>query len=147
MNTVLEPTVQLCSSGVFDRFPKLKFATIEAGAGWLPYALWAMDHGQNCFAFWVSPQLKYKPSEYFRMHGHASFETDPVGIELLDRVGVDNLLWGNDYPHIEGSWPNSEKAIASWSKNLTQEQIAKIVGLNSAKLFNIPIPQKFAAAA
>jgi predicted TIM-barrel fold metal-dependent hydrolase len=147
MNTVLEPTVQLCSSGVFDRFPKLKFATIEAGAGWLPYALWAMDHGHNCFAFWVSPQLKYKPSEYFRMHGHASFETDPVGIELLDRVGVDNLLWGNDYPHIEGSWPNSEKAIASWSKNLTQEQIAKIVGLNSAKLFNIPIPQKFAAAA
>jgi predicted TIM-barrel fold metal-dependent hydrolase len=81
------------------------------------------------------------------MHGHASFETDPIGIELLDRVGVDNLLWGNDYPHIEGSWPNSEKAIASWSKNLTQEQIAKIVGLNSAKLFNIPIPQKFAAAA
>jgi predicted TIM-barrel fold metal-dependent hydrolase len=143
MNTVLEPTVQLCASGVFDRFPKLKFATIEAGAGWLPYTLWAMDHGRECFGFWVSPQLKYKPSEYFRMHGHASFETDPVGIELLHRIGVENLLWGNDYPHIEGSWPNSEAAIASWSKNLSKSDLAKIVGLNAAKLFNIPVPAQF----
>lgn len=146
MNTVLEPTVQLCSSGVFDRFPKLKFATIEAGAGWLPYALWAMDHGEDAFGFWVSPQLKYRPSEYFRMHGHASFETDPVGIELLDRIGVDNLLWGNDYPHVEGSWPNSEKAIKSWSGKLTHDQTARILGLNSARLFNIPVPEHFAAA-
>ena len=84
-----------------------------------------------------------KPSEYFRMHGHASFETDPVGIELLHRVGVENLLWGNDYPHIEGSWPNSEAAIASWSKNLLKGDLAKIVGLNAAKLFNIPVPAQF----
>ena len=81
------------------------------------------------------------------MHGHASFETDPVGIELLERVGVDNLLWGNDYPHIEGSWPNSEKAIGSWSKDLTREQTAKIVGLNSARLFNIPVPAAATAPA
>ena len=147
MNTVLEPTVQLCSSGVFDRFPKLHFATIEAGAGWLPYALWAMDHGEDCFGFWVSPQLKHRPSEYFQMHGHASFETDPVGIALLDRIGAKSLLWGNDYPHIEGSWPNSEKAIKSWSKDLTHDQTAQILGLNSARLFNIPVPERFTAAA
>jgi len=143
MNTVLEPTVQLCASGVFDRYPKLKFATIEAGAGWLPYALWAMDFGQKSFGFWVSPQLKYKPSEYFQMHGHASFETDPVGIELMERIGINSLLWGNDYPHIEGCWPNSEATIGSWAKKLSREQIAKVVGLNSAKLFNIPVPEKY----
>ncbi len=146
MNTVLNPTVELCGSGVFDRFPKLQFATIEAGTGWLPYALWAMDHGHECHAFWVSPKLKYKPSEYFLMHGHASFETDPVGIELLDRIGVDAFLWGNDYPHLEGSWPNSESAVQSWSQDLTHEQIAKILGLNSAKLFNIDVPSKYRQA-
>jgi len=146
MNTVLNPTVELCASGVFDRFPKLKFATIEAGAGWLPYALWAMDHGHKTFNFWVSPQLKYKPSEYFRMHGHASFETDPIGIEMMHHVGIENLLWGNDYPHIEGSWPNSESTIKSWSGNLSRGELAKILGLNSAKLFNIPVPAKFAIA-
>lgn len=147
MNTVLEPTVQLCASGVFDRFPKLKFATIEAGAGWIPYALWAMDHGHECFAFWVSPQLKYKPSEYFYRHGFASFETDPVGIELTHRVGIDNLLWGNDYPHIEGSWPHSERTIKSWSGNLSHAQLSKILGLNAARLFNIPVPERYRSEA
>ena len=50
---------------------------------------------------------------------------------------------GMDYPHIEGSWPHSEPTIASWSKNLSREQLAKIIGLNSAKLFNIPVPSRF----
>jgi predicted TIM-barrel fold metal-dependent hydrolase len=143
MNTVLQPTVELCASGVFDRYPKLKFATIEAGAGWIPYALWAMDHGHECHAFWVSPKLKYKPSEYFRNHGFASFETDPVGVELRHWVGVDSLLWGNDYPHIEGCWPNSEASIANWGKGLTRQETAKILGFNAAKLFNIPMPDRF----
>ncbi|MDB6160495.1 MAG: hypothetical protein JWO04_4201 [Gammaproteobacteria bacterium] len=147
MNTVLEPTVQLCASGVFDRYPKLQFATIEAGTGWVPYTLWAMDHGHDCHGFWVSPKLKYKPSEYFRMHGHASFETDPVGIQLIDWMGAETFLWGNDYPHIEGSWPNSEAAIKSWAKALSPEQIHKILGLNSAKLFNIPVPERYRALA
>jgi predicted TIM-barrel fold metal-dependent hydrolase len=144
MNTVLEPTVQLCASGVFDRFPSLKFATIEAGTGWIPYALWAMDHGADCHGFWVSPKLKYKPSEYFRMNGYASFETDPIGIELMDRMGIETFLWGNDYPHIEGSWPNSEAAIQEWASGLTHEQTAKVLGLNAARLFNIPVPAQYA---
>jgi predicted TIM-barrel fold metal-dependent hydrolase len=143
MNTVLQPTVEMCASGVFDRFPKLKFTTIEAGAGWIPYALWAMDHGYNCHAFWVSPKLKYKPSEYFKMHGHASFETDPVGVELRHLVGIDSLMWGNDYPHIEGCWPNSEASIGAWGKGLTTQEIAKVIGLNAAKLFNIPVPEHY----
>jgi predicted TIM-barrel fold metal-dependent hydrolase len=143
MNTVLEPTVQLCASGVFDRYPKLKFATIEAGTGWIPYTLWAMDHGVESHGFWVSPKLKYKPSEYFRMHGHASFETDPIGIDLMDRMGIETFLWGNDYPHIEGSWPNSEAAIKIWASKLTRKQTAQIIGLNAARLFNIPVPERF----
>jgi len=145
MNTVVEPTVQMCGSGVFDRFPKLKFATIEAGTGWIPYTLWAMDHGSVCHGFWVMPKLKYKPSEYFKMHGHASFETDPIGIQLRDWMGIDSFLWGNDYPHIEGSWPHSETAIKSWAKDLTREETAKIIGLNAAKLFNIEVPERYRA--
>jgi predicted TIM-barrel fold metal-dependent hydrolase len=146
MNTVVQPTVELCASGVFDRFPKLKFATIEAGAGWVPYTLHAMDFGNMAHNFWVMPKLKYKPSEYYAMHGHSSFETDPIGVELRHRMGVDNLLWGNDYPHIEGCWPNSEEQLGIWGKDLTHEEKAKIIGLNSAKLFNIDVPERFRIA-
>lgn len=143
MNTVLEPVVQLCSSGVFELYPKLKFATIEAGAGWVPYALWAMDQGFDKHAFWVSPKLKEKPSTYFHQHGHASFQEDPVGIECRDRVGIDNLLWGNDYPHLEGSWPYSEQVTTRMLEGLAPIEKKKILGLNSAKLFNIEVPPEF----
>jgi predicted TIM-barrel fold metal-dependent hydrolase len=140
MNTVLEPVVQLCSSGVFDRFPGLNFATIEAGVGWVPYALWAMDHGYEKHAFWVSPKLKEKPSEYFRRHGHASFQDDPIGIEGRKWVGIDSILWGNDYPHIEGTWPYSEEVTRRIAKELSREEKAKVLGLNAARLFKIPTP-------
>jgi predicted TIM-barrel fold metal-dependent hydrolase len=140
MNTVLEPVVQLCASGVFDRFPGLNFATIEAGAGWVPYALWAMDQGYDKHAFWVSPKLKCKPSEYFRRHGHASFQEDPVGIETRKWMGVDSILWGNDYPHLEGTWPYSEEVTSRITDGLPREEKAKILGLNAARLFNIEVP-------
>lgn len=142
MNTVLEPVVQMCSSGVFDRFPKLRFATIEAGAGWVPYAMWAMDHGYDKHAFWVTPKLKYKPSEYFKMHGAASFQEDPIGIETRKWMGIDSIMWGNDYPHIEGTWPHSKEVIDSFG-DITREETAKIIGLNAARIFNVEVPAAY----
>jgi predicted TIM-barrel fold metal-dependent hydrolase len=140
MNTVLEPVVQLCSSGAFDRHPNLKFATIEAGTGWVPYALWAMDQGYDKHAFWVSPKMKYKPSEYFKQHGHASFQDDPIGIQSREWMGVESILWGNDYPHIEGTWPYSEKVTSHLTANIPHEDKLKILGLNAARLFKIDVP-------
>ena len=145
MNTVLQPTVELCASGVFDRYPGLKFATVEAGAGWVPYALWAMDQGFDKHAFWVSPKLKDKPSAYFHRHGHATFQEDPVGIELARQVGIHNILWGNDYPHIEGTWPYSEAVTGRLMQGLTRAERAQIVGLNAARLFNIDVPPQYRA--
>jgi len=143
MNTVLEPVVHLCASGVLERFPKLRFATIEAGAGWVPYTLWAMDHGFDKHAFWVSPKLKQKPSDYWRQHGHASFQDDPVGIETRRWMGVETIMWGNDYPHLEGTWPHSEDVISRFGEGVTRDETAKIIGLNAARLFNIPVPERF----
>jgi predicted TIM-barrel fold metal-dependent hydrolase len=145
MNTVLQPTVELCASGVFERFPTLQFATIEAGAGWIPYALYAMDFGERCHAYWVSPKLKERPSDYFRRHGHASFETDPIGAELRHHLGPDVLMWGNDYPHLEGSWPHSSGHIENWSAGMTHEEKGKVLGLTAAKLFNLDVPERFRA--
>ena len=143
MNTVLQPAVEMCASGVFERFPKLQFATVEAGAGWIPYALYAMDFGERCHNFWVMPKLKERPSDYFRQHGHASFETDPIGAELRHHLGPDVLMWGNDYPHLEGSWPHSAEHIETWSKGMTREEKAKTLGLTAARLFNIEVPERF----
>lgn len=144
MSTVLQPFVELCASGAFDRFPKLRFATIEAGAGWIPYNLQAMDFGGDAFSFWVSPKLKCKPSEYFKMHGHASFEVDDVAIQMRDQIGIESMLWGNDYPHIEGCWPHSNDIISSWERfSVSESERRKMIGLNAARLFNIEVPDRF----
>ena len=77
------------------------------------------------------------------MHGHASFETDPIGIETRKWTGVDTLLWGNDYPHLEGCWPRSQETIDSWSADLTRDELKQVLGLNSARLFNIEVPAQY----
>ncbi len=68
LSTAIEPVVQLCASGVCERFPKLRFGTIEAGIGWLAWTLWVMDEGYKKHHFWVAPKLSMLPSDYFRRH-------------------------------------------------------------------------------
>ncbi len=137
----IEPVVNLCASGVLERFPGVRFATIEAGIGWVPWALTAMDEGYHKHHMWAFPKLKSLPSEYFRRHGYASFGEDPPGLDLLERCGLeDNFLWANDYPHHEGTWPHSAEAIERTMSGLSDSQRAKILGLNAAKLFGFNPP-------
>ncbi len=135
-----EPVVNLCSSGVLDRFPKLRFATIEAGIGWVPWLLRAMDEAYEKHHFWAFPKLKLLPSEYYRLHGASSFQEDPPGIDLVERYGLQqNFMWANDYPHHEGSWPHSAAAIERTMGHLEDETRARILGLNAARFFGFTV--------
>jgi len=137
----IEPVANLCASGVLSRFPGLRFATIEAGIGWLPWLLTAMDEAYRKHHFWVRPKLAMLPSEFFRAHGFASFQEDPPGLDLAERHGVlDCLMWGNDYPHHEGTWPHSAEAIERTMSGLTDAQRAKVLGLNAARFFHFDVP-------
>jgi predicted TIM-barrel fold metal-dependent hydrolase len=80
------------------------------------------------------------PSEYWRRQGYASFQDDPVGLRIYQEIGVDNMLWGNDYPHHEGTWPHSQEVIAQTMGHLTDEERAKVLGLNAAKLYGFSVP-------
>ena len=132
----MEPVANLCASGVLDRFPKLRFATIEAGIGWVPWALEAMDEAYRKHHMWVRPKLRQLPSEYFRQHGFASFQEDPPGLALArEHRLVDCFLWANDYPHHEGSWPHSAEAIEREMGHFTDAERAKILGENAVRLF------------
>ena len=139
----IEPVANLCSSGVFERFPGLKFATIEAGIGWVPWLLDAMDEAYRKHHFWVRPKLDRMPSEYFRAHGFATFQEDAAGLELAAKFDlVDNFMWANDYPHHEGTWPHSAEAIERTMSMLDDDQRARILGLNAAELFGFEVPEE-----
>lgn len=140
----MEPIANLCASGVLDRYPKIAFGSIEAGIGWVAWALSAMDEAYKKHHMWVRPKLKLLPSEYFRQNGFASFQEDKAGLDLAREHGlIDNFLWANDFPHHEGTWPHSAAAIERTMDGLSDEERAKILGLNSARIFKFPIPERY----
>lgn len=142
----MEPIANICASGVAEAFPDLSFGSIEAGIGWVPWALQAMDEAYLKHHMFVRPKLELLPSEYFKRQGFASFQEDPAGLQLAREHGlIDNFLWANDYPHHEGSWPYSAAAIERTMGHLTDEERAKILGLNSARVFGFPIPERYLA--
>ena len=139
---IVEPIVNLCASGVFERFPKLRAATIEADAGWVPWLLQKMDETYLKHHFWVRPKLEALPSDYFRRNCFASFGEDRAAIDLVEAHRLeDNLMWANDYPHHEGSWPHSAEAIErTFGSRLREATRAKLLGLNAARCFGFEPP-------
>ena len=140
----MEPLVNICASGVAERHPTLKFGAIEAGIGWVPWMLEAMDEAYLKHHMWVRPKLDGLPSDYFRRQGFSSFQEDRSGLALAREFDlVDNFLWANDFPHHEGSWPYSAQAIERTMGDLTDGERAKILGLNAARIFKFPVPERY----
>ena len=134
----MEPLVHLCASGVIERHPGIRFGAVEAGIGWVPWMMVAMDEAYAKHHMWAFPKLGELPSTYFRTNGFASFQEDKPGLDLaVEHDLVDNFLWANDYPHHEGSWPHSAAAIEREMAGLTDDQRARILGLNAVRIFEI----------
>jgi predicted TIM-barrel fold metal-dependent hydrolase len=111
--------VQFVMSGLFDRFPKLNIYYAENQIGWVPIYLEQMDHNYKRHHYWAETTygmkpLKQLPSEYIKQHIYWGFFDDPVGIKLRHEIGVDRIMWGGDFPHVESDWPNS---IATLDRN------------------------------
>ncbi len=102
------PIVHLTGGGVLERHPNLKFVVTEAECGWLAWTLHAMDTMQARRRLGLD-DLSLKPSEYFRRQGAVTISDDPIALRNLPFTGADNIMWGNDYPHDEGTYPSSRK--------------------------------------
>ena len=138
ITTTLEPLVQMIASGVFERHRSLRAGASESGIGWVPWLLHQMDHGYRAHHMWVRPVIPRLPSEYFREHCFSSFIEEREALEQCIALGLeDNLLWSNDYPHHEGTYPHSALAIERQMGSLTETQRAKVLGENARNIFKI----------
>ncbi len=131
-----QPLAAFIFSGVMDRFPKLKVALIETSIGWLPYFAEQMD------ALWLqqrwldpSPKLKQLPSEYIRSI-YASFDREWLGVKYREHVGVDNVLFGTDYPHIGNFYPHSRFFLELVMQGVAPEEQEKMLWSNAAALYD-----------
>jgi predicted TIM-barrel fold metal-dependent hydrolase len=82
-------------------------------------------------------KLKHSPQYYWDTHCSAVFMTDPLGMKLIDRIGVDRALWSADYPHMESTWGYSWQAKADIIDALGFDNAQKIVSTNAIKLFKL----------
>lgn len=141
MSTVMDPLVQLISSGVFENHPKLKAGSIEGGIGWVPWMVEALDHAHKAHHMWIRPVLPELPSFYYRRNCFSSFMNDRAALLLAEELDlVDNFMWSNDYPHHEGSWPHSAESIERQMNKLSEDSREKILGLNAARVFQLAMP-------
>lgn len=134
--------VQLLLSGVFDRFPRLKFYWAETQIGWLPYYYEQLDDVYKRSRYWMEryfglKSLNEEPSQYFREHFYWGFIYDRVGVRLRYEIGVDRIMWGNDFPHSAGDWPNSRRVIDDICTGLPEDEKKRILGGNAAEFFHL----------
>ena len=120
--------------GVLERYPRLRVVLGEAGIGWIPYILWRMDgEWEDQFK---DLSLTMPPSEYWKRQVWATYQTDPVGVKLLEELGPDKVMWGSDFPHPDGVWPDSREYVARELGHLPPDIRRKIVCENAARLYN-----------
>jgi len=133
MAQILMPMIY---GGVLERYPHLRMVLGESGIGWIPYVLWRMDsEWEDQFK---DLSLTMPPSEYWKRQCWATYQTDPVGMKLVDQLGADKIMWGSDFPHPDGIWPDSREYVAREMADLPADIRHKIVCGNAAGLYHFP---------
>jgi predicted TIM-barrel fold metal-dependent hydrolase len=125
-------------SGVFERYPDLKLSIVEHELAWAPHFLRTMDWHYKELSQ-VAPHRFEEgrvPSDFFHSNIYMSFQEDDIGIMLRSIIGVDNLMWGSDYPHAESTWPNSREVLDRVLEGVPEAERRKIVCDNVARLYN-----------
>ena len=116
--------------GVFDRHPSLRLVFAEALTHWVPQELMRLDEMYDMWNMRVlRDELSQRPSEYWR-HNCAITATfaSRAEIEMRDAIGVENLLWGSDYPHPEGTWPYTDICLQHAFHGVPQPELERMLG-------------------
>ena len=127
-------------SGVFERYPKLRVGSVEHELSWAPHFLDRLDYTYTQ-RIQREGYHRYKedmlPSDYFHRNVFRGFQEDALGIRLRDIIGVDNIQWGSDYPHVESTFPRSREILEEILADCTEEEKAKIAGANAARVYKV----------
>ncbi|HVP29250.1 MAG TPA: amidohydrolase family protein [Myxococcota bacterium] len=139
---------ELILGGVFERFPGLRYILTESGCAWAPAVLAQLDgiHARmkagtlGELTFDPRAVLREPPSFYARRNCYygASFPS-PMELEGRAAVGVDRILWGNDYPHYEGSFPYTRQALRHAFSSIDASEVRAMLGGNAAKLYGFDL--------
>ncbi len=124
--------------GVFERHPDLKLVCVEADAGWVPHYMYRMDHAYKRHRYWLKcPEMAKLPSEYFRENVYMTFQDDWTAFKSTGMLNPERLMWANDFPHSDSTWPWSQEMLAEHTADLTAVNRDAILRGNVKKLYNL----------
>ncbi|RYD95059.1 MAG: hypothetical protein EOP61_20495, partial [Sphingomonadales bacterium] len=125
--------------GVFDRFPRIRFVSVENDVSWLPHYIYRMDHFAEHFVPHANLSLPRKPSDYIGQHFFSTFQFEGPGIDTARRLlGSETIMWGNDFPHLDSTWPHSDKVIKDTLIDIMPAaDVENIVYNNVVKLYDL----------
>ena len=142
MCDAIDSATYLVAGGLLDRHPQTKVAFIESGASWLAGLAERLDEVYDAHQYFVRPKLGRRPSQIIRDQVKASFQHDRACIMARGVTGTGALLWASDYPHMEGTFPDSREIVDRMFDGIDigEDEKADIVGGNAARLFRLPSP-------
>lgn len=124
--------------GVFMRHPRLRIVSAEADGGWIPHFMYRMDHAYNRHRHWMrGRELDRSPSEYFREHIHFTFQDDFTAFKFKDDMNIERMMWANDFPHSDSTWPWSQDMLKVQLQHLTAAERDLILHDNVASLYKL----------
>jgi predicted TIM-barrel fold metal-dependent hydrolase len=135
--TMAEAFSELIHGLVMQRYPDLRFIAVEGQIGWISFFNYYSDHLWEKHRYWTKSELREEPSFYFGRQVFATFMEDPVGLRERHHIGIDNIMWASDYPHSETTWPNSKSLTDEWFTTYGEDDKAKILWKNCARLFDL----------
>jgi predicted TIM-barrel fold metal-dependent hydrolase len=133
------PFWQLIMAGVFDRYPNLRLTFSELRTEWVAPTLAHLERvfEQQRFSDNMAAMPKLRPTDYWRRNCGVSHMLKPYEVGLRHMIGIENLMFSNDYPHIEGTWPNTREWLRLAFKGVPEDEVRLILGGNVARLYNI----------
>ncbi|WP_283614702.1 amidohydrolase family protein [Mycolicibacterium poriferae] len=136
---IVQAAADLLWSNPIKAYPDLKIALSEGGTGWIPYFLDRVDRTYEMHSTWTGQDFGgKKPSEVFREHFLTCFISDPVGVELRNQIGIDNICWEADYPHSDSMWPGAPEQLSEVleANSVPDDEINKMTFENAMRWYH-----------
>jgi uncharacterized protein len=128
---------ELILGGVLERHPRLRFAFVEVGVGWVPFFLEQSNDNYHRHRFWTNTDLPMPPSEYWRRQCFATFQVDTYGIANRHRVGMETIMWTSDYPHAGSDWPYARERIEQHLHDVPHNEQRMILSENAIRFYGM----------
>ena len=136
--SVIQNTVaELICQGVTARHPNLKFVVSEFNAGWIPNWLERLDQGWMRDPAAVDDAMTEPPSHYWARNFKATIEDDRSAVLCRELIGVETLMWGNDYPHRDSTWPCSKGVTEALMDGVSSSDRERMLEGTAAELYDI----------